>query len=259
MRDLLKRGLAVHHSGILPILKEVTEMLFSRGLVKVSRRTRRPTHNARLALFKTLSLSIRCCSPPRRLPWGWTCPPGPSCSTASGNTTAPASGTSCQVGFSSPFFSPWLYSLWSQRRLFSMCPTGEYIQMAGRAGRRGLDATGTVIILCKAGVHEMADLHVMMLVRLCCFSWFGSSLIPRKFALSGPCVYLGTCDFHLQSRDENDQIIQRLLGDWTIDGLMIFWLAAIYPETPKFHNLFRICNILVRFVSSPEYQKYFHI
>lgn len=37
--------------------------------------------------------------------------------------------------------------------------------MAGRAGRRGLDATGTVIILCKAGVHEMADLHVMMLVR----------------------------------------------------------------------------------------------
>lgn len=38
MRDLLKRGIAVHHSGILPILKEVTEMLFSRGLVKVSQR-----------------------------------------------------------------------------------------------------------------------------------------------------------------------------------------------------------------------------
>lgn len=36
MRNLLKRGIAVHHSGILPILKEVTEMLFSRGLVKVS-------------------------------------------------------------------------------------------------------------------------------------------------------------------------------------------------------------------------------
>lgn len=38
--------------------------------------------------------------------------------------------------------------------------------MAGRAGRRGLDATGTVIILCKTGVQEMADLHVMMMVRL---------------------------------------------------------------------------------------------
>lgn len=39
MRDLLKRGVAVHHSGILPILKEVIEMLFSRGLVKVRLKT----------------------------------------------------------------------------------------------------------------------------------------------------------------------------------------------------------------------------
>lgn len=37
--------------------------------------------------------------------------------------------------------------------------------MAGRAGRRGLDTTGMVIILCKGQVPEMADLHKMMLVR----------------------------------------------------------------------------------------------
>jgi antiviral helicase SKI2 len=41
---------------------------------------------------------------------------------------------------------------------------GEYIQMAGRAGRRGLDTTGTVILLCKGDVPEMSDLHKMMLV-----------------------------------------------------------------------------------------------
>ena len=35
MEEVLKRGIGVHHSGILPILKEVVEMLFQKGLVKV--------------------------------------------------------------------------------------------------------------------------------------------------------------------------------------------------------------------------------
>jgi antiviral helicase SKI2 len=34
LRDLLLRGLAFHHSGVLPLLKEMVEILFSRGLVK---------------------------------------------------------------------------------------------------------------------------------------------------------------------------------------------------------------------------------
>ncbi|XP_055521956.1 LOW QUALITY PROTEIN: SKI2 subunit of superkiller complex protein-like [Leucoraja erinacea] len=100
MVGLLKRGIGVHHSGILPILKEVIEMLFTKGLVKV-----RPVRGYLLALVGT--------GPVRTGVW---------------------------------------------------CAPGEYIQMAGRAGRRGLDTTGMVIILCKAGVHEMADLHKMMLV-----------------------------------------------------------------------------------------------
>ena len=33
---LLKRGIGVHHSGLLPILKEVIELLFQEQLIKVS-------------------------------------------------------------------------------------------------------------------------------------------------------------------------------------------------------------------------------
>ncbi|KAK7124809.1 hypothetical protein R3I94_019012 [Phoxinus phoxinus] len=111
MRDLLKRGIGVHHSGILPILKEVIEMLFSKGLVKV--------------LFATETFAMGVNMPARTVVF---------------DSIRKHDGT----GF---------------RNLLP----GEYIQMAGRAGRRGLDATGTVIILCKAGVHEMGDLHAMML------------------------------------------------------------------------------------------------
>jgi antiviral helicase SKI2 len=35
IRDLLSRGVAVHHGGLLPIVKEMVEILFARGLVKV--------------------------------------------------------------------------------------------------------------------------------------------------------------------------------------------------------------------------------
>lgn len=38
----------------------------------------------------------------------------------------------------------------------------EYIQMAGRAGRRGHDTTGTVMLLCKSDVPNFIDLQAMM-------------------------------------------------------------------------------------------------
>jgi superfamily II RNA helicase len=35
VREHLKKGIAAHHAGLLPIIKEVTEILFSEGLIKV--------------------------------------------------------------------------------------------------------------------------------------------------------------------------------------------------------------------------------
>jgi antiviral helicase SKI2 len=35
LTEMLKRGIGVHHSGVLPLLKEVVEMLFQRGWVKL--------------------------------------------------------------------------------------------------------------------------------------------------------------------------------------------------------------------------------
>ncbi|OWF39926.1 helicase SKI2W-like [Mizuhopecten yessoensis] len=111
MEDHLKRGLGMHHSGILPILKEVVEMLFQRGLVKI--------------LFATETFAMGVNMPARTVVF---------------DSIRKHDGTS-----------------------FRDLLPGEYIQMAGRAGRRGLDTTGTVIILCKGDVQEMSDLHKMML------------------------------------------------------------------------------------------------
>jgi ATP-dependent RNA helicase DOB1 len=35
MLPFLRRGIAIHHSGLLPFLKEVVELLFQEGLIKV--------------------------------------------------------------------------------------------------------------------------------------------------------------------------------------------------------------------------------
>ncbi len=35
LEGILVRGIGVHHGGLLPIIKEIVEILFGRGLVKV--------------------------------------------------------------------------------------------------------------------------------------------------------------------------------------------------------------------------------
>ncbi|KAJ2732895.1 Antiviral helicase ski2 [Coemansia sp. BCRC 34962] len=111
MRALLKRGIGVHHSGQLPIIKEIVELLFSRGLIG--------------CLFATETFAM--------------------------GVNMPAK---CVV-FSS-------IKKHDGRSFRDLLP-GEYTQMAGRAGRRGLDDTGVVIINAANEVPDTVTLHTMLL------------------------------------------------------------------------------------------------
>ncbi|KAL7418292.1 Antiviral helicase ski2 [Cryptotrichosporon argae] len=112
MRELLGRGIGVHHGGLLPLVKEVVEILFSRGLVKV--------------LFATETFAMGVNMPAKSVVF---------------------SGIRKHDGHS-----------------FRNLLPGEYTQMAGRAGRRGLDITGTVIILSAGDELPSAqELKEMML------------------------------------------------------------------------------------------------
>ncbi|KAH8835681.1 antiviral helicase [Flagelloscypha sp. PMI_526] len=111
MRDLLTRGIGVHHGGLLPIVKELVEILFARGLVKI--------------LFATETFAMGVNMPAR-----------------------------CVV-FSS--------MRKHDGRSFRDILPGEYTQMAGRAGRRGLDATGTVVLVVNDSLPEQTALQTMML------------------------------------------------------------------------------------------------
>ncbi|KAF9556418.1 antiviral helicase [Agrocybe pediades] len=110
-RDLLSRGIGIHHGGLLPLVKELVEILFARGLVKI--------------LFATETFAM--------------------------GVNMPAK---CVV-FSS--------IRKHDGRSFRDILPGEYTQMAGRAGRRGLDPTGTVIIVANDNLPEQTTLHTMML------------------------------------------------------------------------------------------------
>jgi ATP-dependent RNA helicase DOB1 len=55
---LLKRGIGIHHGGLLPILKEVTEILFSESLVKVCTAITGSTSTENVVLFAAFSLHL---------------------------------------------------------------------------------------------------------------------------------------------------------------------------------------------------------
>jgi len=111
IKDILKRGIGVHHSGLLPIIKEIVEILFSKGRIKV--------------LFATETFAMGVNMPAKTVVF---------------NRTRKFDGR-------------------TERDLL----TGDYTLMSGRAGRRGKDLVGTVIINLPGEVPESSGIHKMIL------------------------------------------------------------------------------------------------
>mgnify|MGYP003876892311 FL=1 len=95
MLGILKKGIGIHHGGLLPIVKEVTELLFQEGYIKV--------------LFSTETFSMGLNMPARTV-----------------------------------VFTDLRKFDGEQHRWIR---GGEYIQMSGRAGRRGKDEKGFTILM----------------------------------------------------------------------------------------------------------------
>jgi len=112
IRALLEKGIAFHHSGLLPILKEIVEILFGRGFIKV--------------LFATETFAVGINMPTKSVVF---------------------------TGFRK-------YDDSSEG--MRMLTTDEYIQMAGRAGRRGKDVRGSVIYMPSREPESLANMKAMM-------------------------------------------------------------------------------------------------
>jgi len=111
LRTLLARGIAFHHSGVQPILKEIVEILFTRGYVK--------------ALFATETFAVGLNMPTKTV----------------------------------VFLELEKMTDGGQRRPLR---TDEYLQMAGRAGRRGLDTQGLVLYEPLREPLDSATLRTML-------------------------------------------------------------------------------------------------
>ena len=95
MTSLLEKGVAIHHAGVMPVLREMVELLYSKGFIKL--------------LFATETFSVGINMPTKSVIF-----------------------TDCTK-----------YDGTTNRTLYPH----EYTQMAGRAGRRGIDKIGSVIHL----------------------------------------------------------------------------------------------------------------
>lgn len=164
---LLRRGIGVHHSGLLPILKETIEILFQEGLIKV--------------LFATETFSIGLNMPAKT------------------------------VVFTSVRKFDGVTQRWVK--------TSEFVQMSGRAGRRGLDDRGIVIMMID---EQMEPSIAKDIVRgeqdkLNSAFYLGYNMILNLMRVEGisPEFMLERCFFQFQSTASVSGLEK---GKWTSCG-----------------------------------------
>ena len=134
LKDLVLRGIAFHHSGLLPVLREIIELLFGRGLLK--------------CLFATETFAVGINMPTKTV----------------------------------VFLD--LEKYCDEAQGLRLLRTDEYIQMAGRAGRRGKDEKGYVFYLPQRDPVSLGELKGMMTGRksqICSQMDFGYEFILKTF------------------------------------------------------------------------------
>lgn len=112
LRRLLQKGVAFHHSGVLPLLKEIVEILFTKGFIKL--------------LYCTETFAVGINMPTKTVIF-----------------TGLSKYDDATGGM-------------------RLLRTDEYIQMAGRAGRRGKDPMGTVIYLPEREPPSVSEMRSML-------------------------------------------------------------------------------------------------
>lgn len=159
---MLKKGVAIHHAGMLSVLKEMIELLFDKGYIKL--------------LFATETFAVGINVPAR----------------------------------STVFTSLEKYNGYNMRNLYSH----EYTQMAGRAGRRGIDSKGLVWILGNLVDMEYANecRHILT----------GSpQSLSSKFKISIQlCLNIISCE---KSRNKIKEFTESTLMNTSIKNELIFY------------------------------------
>ncbi|KAK7050397.1 rRNA-processing arch domain-containing protein [Favolaschia claudopus] len=179
---LLRRGIGIHHGGLLPILKEVIEILFQEGLIKV--------------LFATETFSIGLNMPAKTVVF---------------TTTRKFDG-----------------------REFRNLTSGEYIQMSGRAGRRGLDDRGVVIMMCDEKLEPSAAINMVKgeADRLDSAFHLGYNMVLNLMKVEGisPEFMLEKCFFQFQSNAGVPKLEEELKREEEAKGTTVIPDEALVAE-----------------------------